>query len=1193
MFSSMPPAPFPPQNIAEKNALLAWISGVSLVYGPWKNFKRLYKEVETAFVNGAANGAANGERDSEIFAALIARLDLAPLGQEKIKGEFPPIVRGGFDAIEIQNNYLYAIQNGDNLVVFDLSAPLEPREIFRWAPPVEANVYGSRLWIDGNRLIYGNAQLLRVFDLQNPRAPRWVFECAPGNANALGVVGDLIFASDYQNLRVLNLPKAGENALSEAGGVAVQYAYNLAAKTGLVAVSHYGNRAYKISFFDVSNPNAPLQVSQINAQNPNGWRFWGDILVRIDGENLIFTDCSNPKNPREISKIKVQGARKFHIAGERIFVACQIWNSDGNYRTEYKLRILDISQTHSPRLIGEFETPVSEMTSRDNLLYIAAPGGIRILDVADSARPQPVGQKPSDATFGYLKRRARRFLRVLAEADGSAFIELSKAVLEAAGQGRDALDLKAQWVSSELVIGGGARWHQSSHGRGAYIKDPQKINIKVREERAPQLWDAHLESARALWSHPHLPWQTSEMARKILLGNRQVVSAPTSAQLGRFLWADSPAFLNFAAREAQNRLGELDARALAPLLWIQNAARRRETLAFIEANSGFKTEIATHLATLLGQNARDGLSRRGRGIALILAARFDLSDQNFSSDGAFPIIPALIASAEAPLRALGFGFCRRLSAPRTLDALNWLLQIPLNQRENFIESLCESASRGALEQEKIDKIVRHAQSEVRDAAWRLIAASQTPNEILRAVWTKLFGGLRRESIYSGDRYRSQYLGEEWRESTPLQSAINSDAALSVLGRCELPSSEVLPRFGAHCYTGNERNRISPAMWGAFSLILPASQVVEVVVLTPEWTAWRDAWVRANAPQKIKLAAFWNAVQEFLSGDKPEDQKQILRSRTFEQSAVAATFGGAASQLSPALLMALIGAVPDFLWNTWRPSLLETLQNDAATREAFWSAARLSPSLEGGFLRARLLEDAEFAATFGLLETDALSADNPAFTPLLLAWLRARETTLDRAGWLEAATHPLPAVRDLGLAHLEIIGLDVPGALQLLESRLPPSIAFAQKWFENRGEKLLELALALSDSPQPSVRAFGREFIAARLENLLANGLIGYLQDNPNAEMQSFVAAQLLEKPELAAPEFDRAVLRSRFRARRAKNLIQERRTQSAPLPDDKTLLEIARGRTPCDAEWALSQLARRALDGAQIEGIEVGETVGI
>ncbi len=1186
MFSPTLPAPFPPQNDADRAALLDWIRGVSLVYGPWQAFKRLFKDAESAYSN------AGQSRETEIFAALMARLDGAVFVDEaRDKGAAPPVVRGNFDALHIANDLLYSVE-GSALAVFDLSAPLEPREVFRYTPPVGEYSYYSRLWVQANRLCYGSAHSLLVFDLSNPRAPHFLFEANAGRANAIGVVGDQVFVSDYENLRVLSLPASGGTALTELGRAPLQYAYNLVAKPGLIGVSHYANRGYKITFFDVSDPQNPTQVSQINSQNSNSWEFIGDILARLDGNQLVFTDLAKPKNPREISKIDVSGARTFHVAGDKIFVACQNWrNENGRYGYENKLRVIDISQIHSPRLLGETDATASQLTAYQNLLYVSD-GGLKILDVSDPARIQPVGQRPKNATFAYLKRRSRRFLRLLAQADANAFVELAGAFLLEAGQGHDALSLKDGWTSAELTLGGGARWHQSSHGRGAYVKDAAKLIIKTREERAPQAWDAHPETARALWNHPHLPWQTQEMALKILRAHGEN-PPPTAAQLSRFLWSNSPALLGYAARQARPRLNELETRAFAPLLWISNPTQRREILGFLENSADLQTQTATLLATLLGQNADAGLSRRAREIALLLAARFDLSAPTFSSDGAFVAIPALLASAEAPLRALGLDFCRRLSAPRALEALGYLLQIPANQRESFLNALVESASRGALEMVEIDKSVRHADESLRAAAWRIIAASQTSNEVMRAVWTRLFTGLRRDSLYEGERYTSRYLGEQWIESATLQSAINSDAALLTLGRCELTAGDVKPNFSTPLYTGEERTQISPAMWGAYSLILPAKTVVEVFVKAPTWTAWQSAWVRANVPHAAKLAAFWQGVQEFLAGERPEADKETLRRRTFEQSAVAATFGGAASQLSPVLLMSLIGAIPDDLWIQWRSSLLLTLQNDAATREAFWSAARQSPGLESGFLRARLLEDADFAATFGLLETDALAADNPAFTPLILAWLRAREANLDSQGWIDAAIHPLPDVRDYGLARLEIVGLNVAGALQLLESRLPPSIEFGRQWFQNRGENELESALALCDSPQLAVRAIGREFIAAHFETLLQAGLIGYLQENPNAEMQGFVAAQLNQKPELAAPDFDRAVLRSRNRARRAKNLIQARTTQNAPLADTKTLLEIARGRTPRDAEWALSQLARRALDGGAVEGVEVGDLAAI
>ena len=89
-------------------------------------------------------------------------------------------------------------------------------------------------------------------------------------------------------------------------------------------------------------------------------------------------------------------------------------------------------------------------------------------------------------------------------------------------------------------------------------------------------------------------------------------------------------------------------------------------------------------------------------------------------------------------------------------------------------------------------------------------------------------------------------------------------------------------------------------------------------------------------------------------------------------------------------------------------------------------------------------------------------------------------------------------------------------------------------------------------------------------------------------MQAFAAVLAGELP---APDFDRTVLRTRHKARRAKEQVKQRQERAAPHAqvDLATLLALARGTgTPRDAEWALSQLAKRALAGEKIDGLEIG-----
>jgi len=149
-------------------------------------------------------------------------------------------------------------------------------------------------------------------------------------------------------------------------------------------------------------------------------------------------------------------------------------------------------------------------------------------------------------------------------------------------------------------------------------------------------------------------------------------------------------------------------------------------------------------------------------------------------------------------------------------------------------------------------------------------------------------------------------------------------------------------------------------------------------------------------------------------------------------------------------------------------------------------------------------------------------------------------------------------------------------------------------------------LALCDSPEKSVRAYGREFVERRLSTLPRDLLLRRLFENPDPAMQAFVASLLLKEGNDTAttPEFDEAVLRARGRGRRAKELVKQRigqqrtnalaagttaagTTAAGTTADVATLLEMARSCTPRDAEWALSQLARLAAQGREIEGFTV------
>src|SRR6185369_10476280 len=103
--------------------------------------------------------------------------------------------------------------------------------------------------------------------------------------------------------------------------------------------------------------------------------------------------------------------------------------------------------------------------------------------------------------------------------------------------------------------------------------------------------------------------------------------------------------------------------------------------------------------------------------------------------------------------------------------------------------------------------------------------------------------------------------------------------------------------------------------------------------------------------------------------------------------------------------------------------------------------------------------------------------------------------------------------------------------------------------------------------------YGREYVQKRWERLPVDELLQKLAEHPDVPVQEMVASRLLQDParanQISTGEFDRTILRSRNRGRKVKELVKQRVSQpSQPSLDKATLLEMARSRTPRDAEWA-------------------------
>jgi hypothetical protein len=383
-----------------------------------------------------------------------------------------------------------------------------------------------------------------------------------------------------------------------------------------------------------------------------------------------------------------------------------------------------------------------------------------------------------------------------------------------------------------------------------------------------------------------------------------------------------------------------------------------------------------------------------------------------------------------------------------------------------------------------------------------------------------------------------------------------------------------------------RSAFQRAAWWCFLAARKANEAAATHV-------WRELLAQGSLTDALRTAMTSPHALALLTKYIPaEEFQQALQDRPFLVDALdAATFKSLTQTLPLDAVLRLSAAASDETWARLRGGLLENL-TEGVRLVPFWQALEQAISEPGGdVLETRFLQSDDFAATLlPLGDHEAILAIRAvAFEPLLVRWAERHREKIGESERLRrlAATHPLGGVRAIGIAEGKKRLLNLPFALALLESEVPDAVALGAGFFEglpHGGPDEYGAALALCDSPARSVRARGREFVAARKATLPADRILESLLEHDDPEMQDFVAEAGADTD---APTFDAAVLKTRRRARRAKEKIKTRQ-EARPTMDTDALLALARQKTsPRDAEWALSQLVKRALAGETIAGLEI------
>jgi hypothetical protein len=1129
---------YPPKTDAERDVLLRFAREAPFTYGTWSQFKGMYKAV-----------GADPNADARLLGALLARVDDAPLS---LGDKDPTIALGegrNQDSIGVVGDHLVVLRwsydRGDRkLLVFrnDVNNLLKPVRVGSADLPVGIqNVTGP---VQAGGIVglvtmsRSDGILLRTADISDPSAPR--------------LRGALVFSGTV-------FPHGGVPSRA--------HSYLYLAGAGQPRTPYPGLRVV-----DVTNPDAPAVVGQVEIKGLTG----------------------------EYATLSVDG-RLAALAVKPIGFSWRSLPHDGG------LRLVDVADPTAPRVVGSLDLGALLCVAlRGWFAYVAIGSdvadraGLQVVDVADPGRPRKAGFLPLNGLIWTMALSA----------DGQ--------YLYARTQRGTIHTVDVRDAATPRLVGTIERMHG-----GATIVVSKDLAYIPRSWHGAAILSLARPEAPGRIGTPPSPETVGYMKRR----DRRLLRGLAKRDSARYAETAAEMLLAFAGKDA----------AIDP---------ERHWAA---------------IDVLFGGGSRFRQTKHGRGRYIIAAGKNRPSLRIRTREERTPaawdarpdLLARLLSAAALPVPVYAFAVRALRATGQPLPTLNdavlerWLaaedpLLAVLAIRAVAARLLAGDAGiRPALAADAFFKsgaTLRRRLADERGAAWASKRSWAEPFALrLAALVTPAAAELRlsrrqRDGAALLARYFAWAIVQRADAVLPLAAAFLAagGAELSALigAAAERATPETLISWLVQVARVSEPEAREPALRAL------ATSLRGVALLRPlvrQLIYHTDPLVRAGGWRMIAAAAVEDGILQAVwaellqspqatpalatamasadalgllprAGIGPAALAEHVAARPFLVGLLTPeAFASVAATAPASVVLSLIAAAPDDHWARLRPRWLRQLREGIGA-DALWLAAEAALTADAtGRLEARLLGDLEIAETLLSVEDERLlDIREPAFGAILGGWVLRHAARFARGSalLLDAATHPLPEIRTPSLARVRELGMDMPFALRLMESSVPPSIDLGRTLFEGEpagGDRERDYALALCDSPVADVRAFGQVYVSARWATLPRERTLLALFENPAPEMQAFVAALVPDvptAPNAATATFDAEVLRSTNRARVAKERIK-RRQSAEPTVDTATLLTLARGRTPRDAEWALGELARRAARGEAIDGMTVEGVIGV
>lgn len=858
-----------------------------------------------------------------------------------------------------------------------------------------------------------------------------------------------------------------------------------------------------------------------------------------------------------------------------------------------------------------------------------------------------LGYAPSPATLAYMKRRARRFVRLLAETDPDECFDFSLALLAHTAAGKEGLDWRSQWITLEVLYGDSKRTGQNRHGRGSYSRVGDSVSIRVKEQLQAHLWDRRLKDVRALARQRGLCWEVYEACYATFARVGVAIPRPPVATIDRFVSSPSR-FLHGIAWDSIEASFEttkpVNGRIVSKL-YLNGAAQYRKKIKTLLApptvTDQWLQSFAREMLRLVRKRVDRDLSWSDaptQAASLLI----QVCPSQIHTKSTWPFINDWVIARVSAARRLVYQGIANSTADEFVRYLELLDDAGEEFSQPMMNQLRARSSTLACSLSQARRLVFSKALNIAAIAWDLLSGSQVNNEVVASVWTEV---LRKDPYNVVRRHTttSKHALELLSQLSEFPDALSSvvvhdvnlslyflklkDARLSTLAFKSLSHAKPEAVFqwiqGAQQLSASRRQTLLTTLAEVWVGQLVPIDVAYALVTSTDTSTRSDAWwlMERVAPPQEWIEHLWASMSS--------QGSDVLASAFSSAPCFALVAGtsvaeGAASQLFSApvalrhevetdillqwatllgdgsAVLSVLNSMPPEKVAQFKRVLKRKLQSDAVFFDRFWADLATAVNADQGELLQHLDSYSDILELLlRLHDASLLGITNPLYSDILVRWVRRHRKWLlkDRRNLLLIALHDFPRVRAVALTHARSAGMDQPLAMSLMESSFPDCVRAAKRYFrasDHSPEYRQEIFQVLCDSPDRDVQDYAIEYFSRYGDEFDVDDAATRLSEHFAPAMQEFAAslsfANSVDNEEVS--DFHRRVLRTRSRARRAKEIVK-RHIEHMPTTDTGVLLELARSGVPRDAEWALQQLALAASKGEEIDDINVSDIWGI